>query len=120
MMASADNAHLFLPERADGRETRLWALQAECSMLAFCLAWDGRERVGGAFRMSGQCQRGSADSEMDSPFFFLPSPLMGHGRLASSSAAPASSFSNALLSEGISTRRVHAWRSIVCVYYCST
>jgi len=54
MMASADKTLLFLPERADGRETRLWALQAECSMLAFCLAWDRRERVGVAFRKSGQ------------------------------------------------------------------
>ena len=43
-----------LQERADGHETRLWALHAECSMLAFCLAWDGREIVGGAFTRSGQ------------------------------------------------------------------
>jgi hypothetical protein len=36
-VAIADNPLLvFLPERANGHETRLWALQAECSMLAVC------------------------------------------------------------------------------------
>ena len=55
MVASADNPLLFfLPERANGHETGLWAMQAECSMLAFCIAWDRRERVGGVFRSSGQ------------------------------------------------------------------
>ena len=44
MVASADKIPLliFLPERADGHETRLWALQAECSMLALCSAWATR------------------------------------------------------------------------------
>jgi hypothetical protein len=103
LVASADNPLLCLPERADVHETRLWA-QAECSMLAFCLAWATRAmRERERREIAGPLHGGERDSTL--PLLMAPE----HGRVAGSRAAPASSCSNGRFSAGISTR-ARPWR----------